>query len=81
MVIQALPWQLESPHIGPQSRYPTSLSPRRAPQATHFMLFPRHDTPEAPLELPPSTAPPRLEQLEEEAQGRGKKAQGREKAV
>jgi hypothetical protein len=30
-------------------------------------------TPEAPPELPPSTAPPRLERLEEQAEGRGKR--------
>jgi hypothetical protein len=52
---------------------PIRPSPRRAPQATHFTLFPRDDTPEAPSELPPSTAPPRLEQPEEQAQGRGKR--------
>jgi hypothetical protein len=52
---------------------PTRPSPRRAPQATHFTLFPRDDTPETPSELPPSTAPPRLEQLEEQAEGRGKR--------
>ena len=40
---------------------PTRPSPRRAPQATHF--FSRDGTPEAP-ELPPSTAPPHLEWLE-----------------
>jgi hypothetical protein len=43
---------------------PTRLSPRRAPQATQF--FSRDGTPEAPPGLPPSTAPPRLE---EQAQG------------
>jgi hypothetical protein len=62
----------ESPYLTTIT-LPTRPSPRRAPQATQFMLFPRDDTPEAPLELPPSTAPPRLEQLEEEAQGRGKR--------
>jgi hypothetical protein len=30
-------------------------------------------TPEAPTELPPPTAPPSLEQLEGQAQGRGKR--------
>ena len=49
---------------------PTRPSPRRAPQATNFS---RDGTPETPPELPPSTAPPRLERLEEQEQGRGKR--------
>jgi hypothetical protein len=53
---------------------PKRLSPRRAPQATHF--FSRDGTPEAPPGLPPSTASPRLE---EQAQGRGKRRKATKK--
>jgi hypothetical protein len=58
---------------------PLKPSPRRAPQAPirHVAPFPRIDIPEEARELPPSTAPPRLEQAqwqaEEQEQGRGKR--------
>jgi len=42
------------------------------------MLF-RDGTPEAAPELPPSTAPPRLERLEEQAEGRGKRRKATKK--
>jgi hypothetical protein len=61
---------------------PLRPSPRRAPQALirHVALFPRDDIPEEEEEeeeeeekeeardLPPSTAPPRLEQAQGQAQ-------------
>jgi len=53
---------------------PTRPSPRQPPPQApirHLILFPSDGSPEAAAELPASTAPPRLEQPEE--QGRGKR--------
>jgi hypothetical protein len=75
-----------SPPQAGESQYQTTItvalrpSPRRAPQALIQLAapFPNDDIPEQALELPSSTAPPRLEQVqrqEEEGQAE-EQAQG-----
>ena len=61
---------LSTPPQAGESQYQTTItiplrpSPRRAPQAPIQLVapFPNDDIPEEALELPSSTAPPRLEQ-------------------